>query len=44
MADSIQVNRSIELFGRDKERAEQIFLSYVRKCAERKEAKGQAGK
>ncbi len=41
---SIQKDNSIELSEREKERQEQGLLSYIRRCAERKEAKGQAGK
>ena len=44
MAHSIQINSSVELSRRDKERQEQRFLSYVRKCAERKNAIGKARK
>ena len=44
MADSIQINNSIELSKCDKERQEQRLLSYVRKCVERKGARGQVGK
>ncbi len=44
MANSIQINNSMELSGYDKERQEQRLLSYIRRCAERKRSKGQAGK
>lgn len=44
MANSIQLNSGIEISRHNKERQEQRFLSYVRKCAEKREAKEQAEK
>lgn len=44
MVSNVQFSNGTELSKCDKERQEQRLLSYVKKCTERKEARGQVGK